>query len=319
MAAPADFGVSEKCGSHPETSGKSHPPHDPLIINWLASQRAENTRRSYRTGIGHWTTFLAGRAVPLLSATRSDGDAWREALERPGLDQKSPRTVARLLATVASFYDYVIDETDTLEASPFERVKRPEVDDQHGTTPALTAKEAAAVLAAADAAGPSTYVAVALLMHTGVRASGLLGLKIEDLRVEGGQVYARVRLKGGKDHDLPITDRVAHYVDALKGDRKAGPLLQAPRGGHWLYDSLVAAVDAVGRAAHVETHVTPHVLRTTWATVALSKGVPLSHVQSVMGHRSPNTTTRYDRRHDDLERRVNAVNIVEQAIREAAA
>lgn len=49
----------------------------------------------------------------------------------------------------------------------------------------------------------------------------------------------------------------------------------------------------VSRSDRIETHVTPHVFRHTVATVAIHNGMPVEHVQKMLGHANINTTMIY--------------------------
>ncbi|QFG27146.1 site-specific integrase [Actinomadura sp. WMMB 499] len=59
---------------------------------------------------------------------------------------------------------------------------------------------------------------------------------------------------------------------------------------------------ALRRAARVvPACLTPHVLRTTAATLLLDARVPVDRVQAMLGHASPVTTQRYDRGNHRLD------------------
>ncbi len=49
------------------------------------------------------------------------------------------------------------------------------------------------------------------------------------------------------------------------------------------------------KQADITTHMTPHVLPTTFITLALDNGAPLHKVQYAAGHADPRTTERYHR------------------------
>jgi len=236
----------------------------------------------------------------------------REATRGTGKPREA-RTKARLIATVASLYDH-LEESELITKNPVTKKARVKVA-ADGATPALDADAAARLLEAARGMSDNTYLAVSTMLATGVRASGLLGIDLTNLRIEGGRLIARVTLKAGGTLDLPLPDSAADVIDRVRGERRDGPLLQGPRGG-WSYDALHEACVKAGSKAALTTRTTPHVLRATWATIALSLGVSPAYVQSVMGHANIATTLGYDRRRDDLERRAEAMDKVAKAIAE---
>lgn len=292
----------------------------PIVHDWLTAHSSQReTLRAYRAGIALWLTWCHRNDANPVGADRAACDRYatwltHDTIPRTGQPRQA-RTRARLIATVASLYDY-LEDADLIERNPTRKVHRPKVAGD-GTTPALSASESRRLLAAAEASSPLTHLAVSTLLATGVRAAGLLALDVEHLRIEDGRLVATVTLKGGEPLALPLPDGAADVVDRIRGERTSGPLLAGTRG-RWSYDALHEAVVKCGEAASLPLRVTPHVLRATWATIALSAGVSPAYVQSVLGHSNIATTLKYDRRRHDLQRRADAMDAVAAKIRDAA-
>lgn len=284
-----------------------------LVTEWVDSQRADRTRTQYRDGITRWIEFLAAKDP--LKARGNDLDRYRNHLAALKPRPNSARTIAKKMAIVSSWYVWLEGEGH-IKVNPMTRVKRPKVDQRQGTTEALSADGAAAILKAAEAAGPRTHVAVGVLLSTAIRARELLTLDLSKVKVAGdGTMVLVVKRKGGTSDEVPLPEHVAHDLDMLRGKRRKGVLLtvgetEAP----WTYWQLRRAVQAAGRAAGLGPGITPHVLRATWATLAIEENVSLATVQDVMGHSSADTTRMYDRKRDSLERKTKAVHDVFKAI-----
>jgi integrase/recombinase XerD len=88
-----------------------------------------------------WLAFCAGHGVDSLKARRAHVDAWTRIVQSGGA---APRTVARRLASVSSWYRYLVTE-GLRPDSPAEHVRRPEISDR-GETPASPATRCAALL-----------------------------------------------------------------------------------------------------------------------------------------------------------------------------
>ena len=301
--------------NHRSSDNQSGMVDPPMVQRWLKSYASQpKTHLTYRQGINLWLTWCAEHGVDPIGAERPDCDdyaAWLSTAPSKRGRVREPRTRARLLATVASLYFYR-ESIKPYPRTPFAHTRRPEVE-QTGATDALDAEGARKLLAAAEAAGPRTYVAVSTMLSTAVRASGLLGILIEDLRSIDGKLIAQVTLKGGKRHDLPLPEETASAIEALRGERTSGYLLQGlgtRESSPWGYRALHEAVVKAGEAAGCEIRVTPHVCRATFATLALGAGKSPAWVRAMMGHASVNTTLRYDQRADELKRKVETVDAV---------
>lgn len=293
------------------------PRDDPHITAWLdAHASSPETRRTYKTGITSWLDWLNTHSVPLTAATREDATAWVNHL-RAQTPEPAPRTIARKTSTAASLHRWLI-EGGLSDKSPFQYISRPKVDPEVGGYAALTAHDVSALLSAAEAAGERTYVAVAMLLYTAIRANELLGIRIEHIHDQHDHIVVRVRRKGGLRDEVPVPDLISDSVAALARGRSSGYLITRGTGsapdGRWSYWMLLQAVKAAGDAARIDRTVTPHMLRATWATTAIAAGVPLAHVQDVMGHASPTTTRGYDRGRHKITGKITAVDAVARAL-----
>jgi integrase len=112
-----------------------------------------------REGARHPRADTNGRpqkhGVEPLSARRPHIDAWARSLEELNL---KPRTVARRLSSVSSWYDFLVTE-QVCAASPAKDVRRPKIADR-GETPGLTRDELRRLMAAAREYGSLRSIAL---------------------------------------------------------------------------------------------------------------------------------------------------------------
>src|SRR5262249_13701024 len=135
-----------------------------------------------------------------------------------------------------------------------------------------------------------------VLYAGGLRVSEIVGLKLEDLKLELG--YALVRGKGDKERIVPLgkaaQEQLSTYlakgrIALLKG--KVSPMLFVRSGGGRMTRQrvwqMVKSVSAGGR------HASPHMLRHSCATHMVEKGADLRTVQTILGHADISTSQIY--------------------------
>lgn len=133
------------------------------------------------------------------------------------------------------------------------------------------------------------------LLNTGLRVGEALALKWHDIQAEGNCLLVRCS-KNGKPRTVPLT---ASACEALKHATLSPSCLPWCAISHSSLNKVfVKARAAIGLEG--DTDVTPHVLRHTWATRLVQKGLPLASVSRLLGHSSIAMTMRYAH-HDPAE------------------
>ena len=257
------------------------------------------TASSYQTDLIQFAEFLAGRRRELLQARRDDVRAFLGQLFSNGV---SDRSVARKLSALRHFYKYLlldrlIKHDPTLDIdSPKQWKVLPkslagsEIDSMvKSGTPTSDSK-------LAQAFRHRDRAMLEMLYAAGLRVSEIIGIKLEDLKLELGHVL--VRGKGDKERLVPLgraaQEAIEHYMgqgrEALLNE-KVSPLLFVRRGGGKLTRQrvwqMVSAASASGR------HASPHMLRHSCATHMVENGADLRTVQTILGHADVSTTQVY--------------------------
>lgn len=165
---------------------------------------------------------------------------------------------------------------------------------------ALTAHQLAVYLAAVEDLPEPARTILALLPVTGLRIGEVTSLKRDELltRADGasmGRMSLRFRGKGDKERLVPLP-RSAEWA-------LASYLQDHYQGSTWLFPGYSGrpitphAIRKYTRKLAMEHEelagLSPHVLRHTFATLALRKGVDLKRLQVLLGHKNIATTQRY--------------------------
>jgi integrase/recombinase XerD len=138
-------------------------------------------------------------------------------------------------------------------------------------------------------------VILEVLYGTGLRASELCRLAIDDVDLHEGLVYVR-QGKGRKDRVVPIGERVRDAILAyLRTCRQkaGGPLILTVRGRPLGRNNLGSIVQKAGERAGLTRPASPHRLRHSYATHLLRNGADVRHIQVLLGHASLSSTQIY--------------------------
>ena len=157
--------------------------------------------------------------------------------------------------------------------------------------------------------GLRNYTMVALFWALGLRTSELTGLKVRDFEPGHGQRIGllRVRGKNKKQRALFVVDRLfdallCYRAHPQSPKKKPAPLFPADTKTTAISNSRVQRiVKDQARKAGIKADVTPRVLRHSFATEMYHQNVPLSAIQTMMGHDSIADTSIYIHVSDKLK------------------
>jgi site-specific recombinase XerD len=135
---------------------------------------------------------------------------------------------------------------------------------------------------------------IELLLKTGLRRAEITGLNVADVDMSKQKI--KVKRKGNYEAEIMIHPKLkeglTEYLKTI--NRKPHePLFMSKRGNRLSSSSIWYLVKSYAKEAGLNKKVTVHSLRHTFATSLLSEAMPLPYIQKLMGHRSPQTTSRY--------------------------
>src|SRR5262249_30083219 len=136
-----------------------------------------------------------------------------------------------------------------------------------------------------------------LLYATGLRVTELVSVKQTDLNLDAG--FLLTLGKGSKERLVPLGKKAVHWTTsylkirpALARNSKTAALFVTSRGQPLSRQAFWKLITEYGNKAGIG-HVTPHLLRHSFATHLLENGADLRSVQLMLGHSDVGTTQIY--------------------------
>jgi len=133
------------------------------------------------------------------------------------------------------------------------------------------------------------------LYGCGLRISELLGLDLDDIDLS--ERWVRVRGKGKKERQVPLTSKAAAALDRYLAERGAPPQQRAlflnHRGGRLTRNGASGIVKLYGILVNGDSSLHPHSFRHAYATHLLADGADLRAIQELLGHARLSTTQKY--------------------------
>ncbi len=212
----------------------------------------------------------------------------------------SPRTQARTISGIKSFYKYLMvegkvttDPTSLLESPKIGR-KLPDV---------LSIEEIDHLIDGVDldkSEGQRNKAMLETLYSCGLRVSELVSLKITNLYFDQG--FIRVEGKGNKERLVPVSGKaieeveryMSSYRKRLNVAKDSENILFLNRRGQKLSRVMVfTIIKGLAKKTGLQKSISPHTFRHSFATHLINGGADLRAVQEMLGHESILTTEIY--------------------------
>ena len=219
-------------------------------------------------------------------------------------------TRARKVATIRSFYKYLVYKAKLIDESPIQELDSPR---QRQSLPRyLTLDECIQLLESVDGENAERdFCIITLFLNCGIRISELVGLNLTDVRGD----RLRVLGKGNKERVVYLSTACQNAIEdwlSIRSDsgavdpyalfitRKHTRITKA--GVHYMLKQRFAA------AGLDSSKYSAHKLRHTAATLMLQNGVDVRTLQEVLGHEHLNTTQIYTHVDSDSIRGASQAN-----------
>ena len=293
-------------------------------MNWLESKKgyetflrvekslSPNSVSAYVNDINKLITFIEEHYPNLTPATVKLAQL-RKFVEWMNQKGISPRTQARTISGIKSFYKFLLIE-EAVENDPTTLVESPRIGRK--LPEILTDDEINGLIEAIDetkAEGLRNKAILETLYSCGLRVSELVDLKLSNLHFE--QEFLRIAGKGERERLVPISKRAIEDIKKyLVNSRKKLTIEKGfenivflnRRGKKLSRVMIFTIIKNLADKIKLEKNISPHTFRHSFASALVQGGADLRTVQEMLGHESILTTEIYA--HLDKEYLKDTVN-----------
>ncbi len=263
--------------------------HSPLsralevFITYLAAAGADSkTVKSYRSAILDFIDFVGDKRVSEVSD--ADIVRWRIDRLRNGFRKSKSRSRRSIQATLHYYSLFLRSFLRWLNPSiKVPVIRKPRSSRVESLKPAEIVRLFEASRDILD------LVILSLMIETGLRASELLSLEWSDVDLENSEIIVR-NAKYGDERVVFIGEVSRNILMSWRS------MTNDPYGRvvPLSYTGLYKRIKKLAKRAGIDARkVRPHILRHTFATEALRRGMSLPAVQRILGHRDIKVTQIY--------------------------
>lgn len=257
-----------------------------------------NTVESYKRDVTQYISYLDGTGVTdISSTTKTTVLSYLLYLQKEG---RASSTVSRTLASLRSYYLFMM-QNGVVKSNPTSNLEAPHVEKK---IPKILSGEELELLLEqpknCDNKGIRDKAMLELLYATGIRVSELINLDVSDVNVP----MSFVRCKGGKkERIIPMghqaKDALENYINNVRKymvkDENETALFVNCSGARLSRQGFWKLIKYYQHIAGIETDITPHTLRHSFAAHLLENGADLHSIQEMMGHADISSTQVYSR------------------------
>ena len=268
-----------------------------LFLDFLKDDKklSDNTLQSYRRDIEQYEKYVSDNKINYLKVTEETILEYMEYLRE---ENKKESTISRSLASIRSFYQYLI-RVKKIKKDPTMTIESPKISKR--TPNILTSKEVELLLDQpkdVDLKGTRDKAMLEFAYATGMRVTEMISLDIDDVKLDEGYVVCRGR---SKSRNIPLGSMslkaLKEYIDDARPylirDESEEALFVNVNGTRLTRQGFWKIVKYYKEQAHIEKDIPPHVLRHSFATHLLQNGADLKAIQTMLGHSDISSTQVY--------------------------
>ena len=271
------------------------------FLNYCVFEKglSDRSKLSYENDLKVYKEFLKDRAIYDVSRIRSEDI--KDFLKERNSEESS--TIAHNLTVIKNFHTYLLKE-NIVKSDVSEFIDRPKL--RKSLPKTLSVEDVDKLLdIKLDSAFDYRNKAMLELMYgCGLRVSELVNLTLNDIDMTNCLI--RIFGKGSKEREIPIGEYSIYYLkeylnvrDSLLKGKPCNKLFLNNHGSSISRQGFFKMLKQLLKEKGLNTDVSPHTLRHSFATHLINRGADLRSIQEMLGHSDISTTKIYTKVSDE--------------------
>ena len=271
------------------------------FLNYCTFEKglSDKTKTSYKNDLDVYKEYLNDLNITNIESIKSDNikDFIKER------DKEASTTIAHNLTVIKNFHSYLLKEK-IVNKDVSEFIERPKL---KKALPKTLSIEDVDKLLDIELKTPFDYrnkAMLELIYGCGLRISELINLEIND--IDQTNCFIRILGKGSKEREIPVGEYALYYLkeylnrrNELLKNRPCNKLFLNNHGLGMTRQGFFKNLKQLLKEKGLNTEVSPHTLRHSFATHLINRGADLRSIQEMLGHSDISTTKIYTKVSDN--------------------
>lgn len=268
------------------------------FIEYIKKERnySDYTETNYMIDLDNYSDYINKKRISYKNITYKQITEYIKYLKEE--KELNSTSINRHLSSLRSFYNYLI-RIGNINNNPFKLVRGPKKAIKLPNYMKYSEFEEMVNSCDETDLGVRNRAILEILLSTGARVGEIINVKLSDIDFSNQEI--RVLGKGNKERICYFNDHAEEALNKyinnsrlnLLGNKKSDYLFINHIGGHLTDRGIRLIIDNIIRVSSINTKVTPHTFRHTFATMLLNEGCDLKSVQELLGHVNLSTTSIY--------------------------
>lgn len=256
----------------------------------------DNTIDSYQRELIKYFSYLKKQNIKETTITKEEIRAYLKTLDE---QHQKNTTISHNITVIRTYYNFLVIE-EKVKTNIWRQIKNPKIAKKLPNF--LTTMEIEKLFQEQEYKTPYDIrdrLIIELLFATGLRVSELINIKLKDISFSEKTI--RTLGKGKKERIVYYGDYAKEFLEKylnearkeLLGTNQSEYLLVGKNSTQLTRTRISEILDALVKKIGLQHHISPHVLRHTFATQLLNNGADIRSVQELLGHEKLSTTQIY--------------------------